>query len=91
MTTSDTWFLLVRYPDAGKTEVRRFDDSKVAAQAYSDAEAEQQHSTGRADVLLVGAPSLDVVKERYPSYFIDATSAQSKLAYLLSIMPPLPA
>lgn len=78
MRDRNTWFLLVQHVFEGQTDVTTFDDSAVAAAEYGAAErryADEIHR-GDMDVLLVGASSLDVVKQRYPSYFMnpEATS-----------------
>ncbi|MEU6132479.1 hypothetical protein ABZ805_25155 [Saccharopolyspora sp. NPDC047091] len=91
MTGNDTWFLLVRYPRTGTTEVQTFDDALVAAQAYSETEAHLECGREEADAVLVGAPSREVVEERYPSYFLHATSVRAKIEHLLGSMPALPA
>lgn len=95
MADTDAWFLLVQYKRAGRTAVTRFEDPTVAAEAYSEAERkhkDQLHGADRdVDVLLVGASSLDVVKNRYPSYFANARSRSAKVRKLLASLPPVPA
>jgi hypothetical protein len=67
----------------------------VAAAAYGEAErryADQIHgSVGDVDVLLVGASSIEVVKARYPSYFINLTSKAEKISRLRANLRALPA
>lgn len=95
MRDTDTWFLLVQHKGVGRTDVTPFDDADVAAAAYGDAErryADQIHgSAGDVNVLLVGASSLEVVKARYPSYFISLTSKAEKISKLLADLRALPA
>jgi hypothetical protein len=95
MGDADTWFLLIQYKRAGRTDVTSFDDSALAAAAYGDAERRYEdkiHGVDRdVDVLLVGASSLDVVKERYPSYFANEKSLSAKVRKLLDGLPPVPA
>ncbi|GAB3437748.1 hypothetical protein [Actinophytocola sediminis] len=91
----DTWFLLIQYKRAGRTDVQSFDDPAVAAAAYGDAERRYKDRIRgldrTVDVLLVGASSLDVVKERYPSYFAREKSVSAKVRKLLDSLPPVPA
>ncbi|PXY34987.1 hypothetical protein BAY59_05805 [Prauserella coralliicola] len=93
-TANDTWFLLVQYRREGRTEVTEFEDLTRAASAYSETERQYKDElTGSdpvMDVLLVGAESLDVVQERYPSYFIKAKSRSARLSRLLRALPPVP-
>lgn len=95
MSDTDTWFLLVQYKRAGRTDVMQFSDPEQAAVAYGDYERrymDQIHGAGReVDVLLVGASNLDAVKHRYPSYFANAKSRAGKVRQLLATLPPVPA
>lgn len=92
---TDTWFLLVQYRDQGRTEVTSFADAAEAAVAYGEAERQfkdkMRGSNPEMDVLLVGASSLDVVQERYPSYFTKAKSKIDKARELLASLPLVPA
>ncbi|RCW47021.1 hypothetical protein DFQ14_101364 [Halopolyspora algeriensis] len=94
MTRNDTWFLLVQYRHKGTTQVYEYDDPGLAADAYSETEKKFRRDLGgsdpEVDVLLVGAESLNVVKERYPSYFIKAKSRSDKLNRLLAALPVAP-
>ena len=86
MLDRDTWFLLVQHVFEGTTDVTTFDDPAVAAVEYGEAErlyADQIHN-GDMDVLLVGASSLDVVKQMYPSYFMDPESTSTIIRDLLA-------
>jgi hypothetical protein len=92
VTDTDTWFLLVQHKRAGRTDVTTFDDPLVAAAAYGEAERRYEDKIrrgGEVDVLLVGASSLDVVKERYPSYFANLKSRARKVQKLLADLPPV--
>jgi hypothetical protein len=95
MGEADTWFLLVQHKRAGRTDVRQFDDPAEAAAAYGEAERRfKDEITGAdraVDVLLVGASNLDVVKQRYPSYFANVKSPRAKVRRLLAALPPIPA
>lgn len=95
MTETDTWFLLVQYRRRGRTDVKRFTDLDAAAVAYSEAEQRYkdklQGIDPEMDVLLVGASSIEVVKERYPSYFTKAKSRSDKVNHLLAVLPAVPA
>ena|SRR5437660_12617977 len=76
MDDRDTWFLLVQLRRAGRTDVTEFDDPEAACTAYDKAErryAEKIHNR-EVNVLLVGASSLDDVKQGYPSYFLNLKS-----------------
>ena len=86
MRDRNTWFLLVQHVFEGTTEVTEFDDSTEAGAEYGAAErryADQIHN-GDMDVLLVGASSLDVVKQMYPSYFMDPESTSTIIRDLLA-------
>jgi hypothetical protein len=86
MDDRDTWFLLVQHVFEGTTDVTTFDDPAVAAAEYGEAEqlyAEHIHR-GDMDVLLVGASSLDVVRQRYPSYFMNPESTSTIIRDLLA-------
>jgi hypothetical protein len=86
MRDRNIWFLLVQHVFEGTTDVTEFDDSAAAAAEYGAAErryAEEIHS-GDMDVLLVGASSLDVVKQRYPSYFMNPESTSTIIRDLLA-------
>lgn len=95
MTNTDTWFLLVQHRHRGRTDVTQYLDPSEAANAYSEAErryARKMHGADPAiDVLLVGAASLEVVKERYPSYFTRETTKSAKVHKLLAEMMATPA
>ena len=95
MAETDTWFLLVQHKRAGRTDVTAFDDPTEAAAAYGEAERrymEELRGVNRTvDVLLVGASSLGVVKQNYPSYFINVKSPAAKIKALMAALPPLPA
>lgn len=93
MDDTDTWFLLVQYKRAGRTDVTTFDDPAVAAAAYGEAERryESKIHGGDVDVLLVGASSLEDVKRGYPSYFINLKSRAKKIKKLLGDLPTIPA
>ncbi|WP_007025192.1 hypothetical protein [Saccharomonospora iraqiensis] len=95
MAGADTWFLLVQYRHQGKTDVTEFRDITHAANAYSEAEQRYKDRLKGADpemdVLLVGAESLAVVKERYPSYFLRAKTRSDKLLSLIGALPSVPA
>jgi hypothetical protein len=91
MTERDTWFLLVQHKDLGRTDVRTFTDDAEATSAYNETERRYTDGLGRlapdVDVLLVGAASLDVVKRRYPSYFMSATTMADKIKFLMEKLP----
>ena len=91
MSDADTWFLLVQYKRAGRTVVTEFDDPIEAATAYGETERKFEDRikgpNRTVDVLLVGASSLDVVKQHYPSYFMNATSPAGKIRALLAGLP----
>ncbi|GLY68270.1 hypothetical protein [Amycolatopsis taiwanensis] len=95
MAEHDTWFLLVQYRRRGRTSVRTFDDINEAAAAYDEAEqrfeSKLEGHDPEMDVLLVGASSLDVVKQRYPSYFTTEKSRSAKVHQLLNSLPAIPA
>ncbi|SNR68983.1 hypothetical protein SAMN06265360_114157 [Haloechinothrix alba] len=95
MFDEDTWFLLVQHRSKGKTDVESFSDYFAAARAYNEAEhrykSQLSSTDADVDVLLVGAASLDLVKERYPSYFGEATSKADRVTGLLNTMQPVPA
>ncbi|GAB3283114.1 hypothetical protein [Parasphingorhabdus pacifica] len=95
MTDPDTWFLLVQYRRCGETSVSSFNDADEAAAAYNEAEQYHQDKLkgpdAEMDVLLVGASSLDVVKRRYPSYFLSGRSKSAKVKHLLAALPAVPA
>lgn len=95
MSDTDTWFLLVQHKRAGRTDVTSFEDATQAAAAYSEAERTYEdklhNPAGDVDVLLVGASSIEVVKERYASYFTSARSRADKLHKLLAGLPSVPA
>lgn len=95
MADSDTWFLLVQFRRRGKTEVTEYADPQTAAAAYSEAERRYKDKlkgdNPSMDVLLVGASSIDVVKDRYPSYFTTAKSKADKIKDLLAGLPAVPA
>ncbi|SDK64376.1 hypothetical protein SAMN04487820_110152 [Actinopolyspora mzabensis] len=95
MMRNDTWFLLVQHRHIGRTDVYEYEDPERAAEDYSKTEQRFLSRLGGADpavdVLLVGAESLDVVKERYPSYFLKDTSRSAKLRQLLAALPVAPA
>ncbi|HEY4452869.1 MAG TPA: hypothetical protein VGN81_01045 [Pseudonocardiaceae bacterium] len=86
MRDRNTWFLLVQHVFEGKTDVTEFDDSALAGAEYGEAErryAREIHN-GDMDVLLVGASSLDVVKQMYPSYFMTPGSTATIISDLLA-------
>lgn len=91
MGDTDTWFLLVQHKRAGRTDVTAFDDLTYAAAAYSEAERrykdQMRNGSAEVDVLLVGASSLEVVKDRYPSYFSNLKSRSRKVKKLLADLP----
>jgi hypothetical protein len=92
---TDTWFLLVQYRRRGKTAVTEFTELSEAADAYGEAERKHKNkmkgSDPEIDVLLVGASSLEVVKERYPSYFATGKSRSDRMHNLLAALPSVPA
>lgn len=93
MTDTDTWFLLVQFKNLGTTRVTEFADAAEAAEAYSAAETRYKKGlrdgARSVDVLLVGASSLDVVKNRYPSYFVKEKTRTARIKSLLdSIQMP---
>ncbi|MFD4191721.1 hypothetical protein [Amycolatopsis thermoflava] len=91
----DTWFLLVQYRRKGKTTVTKFAELPEAVIAYNEAERKHKDKMhGRdpeVDVLLVGASSEAVVRERYPSYFTTGRSKAERVTKLLAALPPVPA
>jgi hypothetical protein len=95
MGDTDTWFLLVQHERAGRTDVTEFEDLTTAAAAYSETERryKDRFRGGRSgvDVLLVGASSIEVVKQRYPSYFSNLRSRSEKVRKLLASLPAVPA
>lgn len=95
MSDNDKWFLLIYYKQEGRTEVTRFLYLENAARAFSDTErrftGKSQRFNPDVDVLLVGASDIDVVKKRYPSYFMKAKSKREKVDRLLSDLPAVPA
>lgn len=88
---ADTWFLLVQHRRANRTDVTAFDDLTQATAAYDEAERRYKDkihgSRGDVDVLLVGASSLEVVRDRYPSYFTNVRSRSAKLEKLMAGLP----
>ncbi|MQA62681.1 MAG: hypothetical protein GEU86_14580 [Actinophytocola sp.] len=91
MAEADYWYLLVQFRREGRTQVKRFTNLQNAAAAYSDMErayaAELQGVDPEMDVLLVGASNLDVIKDRYPSYFTKGKSKADKVSRLLAALP----
>ena len=88
---ADTWFLLVQHKRANRTDVTTFDDLAQATTAYDEAERRYRDkihgSQGDVDVLLVGASSLEIVRKRYPSYFMNVRSRSAKLEKLMAGLP----
>jgi hypothetical protein len=91
----DTWLLLVQYRRRGRTSVTEYANLPEAAIAYNEAERkhkDKMHGPDpEVDVLLVGASSEDVVRERYPSYFATGKSKSERVTKLLAGLPPVPA
>jgi hypothetical protein len=91
----DTWFLLVQYRRRGKTTVTKFAELPEAVVAYNEAERKHKDKMRgpdpEVDVLLVGASSEAVVRERYPSYFATGKSKAERVTKLLAALPPVPA
>lgn len=87
----DKWFLLVQHRHLGQTDVMEFDDLQAASDAYDAAERQYGRKLSgldpEVDVLLVGASSLSVVKDRYPSYFTTTTTRKAAVRSLLKSMP----
>jgi len=62
-------FLVIYDPDTGKVKVRSFETDYEAAQAAYE-EAEQANGVdAKLDVVLLGADSLETIKQTHSSYF----------------------
>jgi hypothetical protein len=70
-------FLVAYDPATGKTKVRSFGTDYDAAQA-AYAEAERANSDERLDIVLLGADSLETIKQTHSSYFNGKRSPELK-------------
>ena len=72
-------FLIIYDPDTGVVDVRPFDTDYDAAQiAY--ARAEQENGVdARLDIVLLGADSLETIKQTHSSYFNKVDSPEELL------------
>lgn len=70
-------FLVAYDPATGKTKVRSFGTDYDAAQA-AYAEAERANSDERLDIVLLGADSLETIKQTHSSYFSGKGSPELK-------------
>lgn len=72
-------FLIVYDPDTGAVDVQSFDTDYDAAQiAY--AQAEQANGVNaRLDIVLLGADSLETIKQTHSSYFRGKTDKLDEL------------
>jgi len=61
-------FLVAYDPATGNTKVRSFGTDYDAAQA-AYAEAERSNNDERLDIVLLGADSLETIKQTHSSYF----------------------
>jgi hypothetical protein len=63
-------FLVTYDPATGSVAVERFGDDYDAAQlAYSQAEQESRAKGDNLDIVLLGADSLETIKQTHSSYF----------------------
>lgn len=70
-------FLVTYDPTTGKTEVEPFGTDYDAAQAaYAEAEQANADADERLDVVLLGADSLETIKQTHSSYFKGTSSEQ---------------
>jgi hypothetical protein len=71
-------FLISYDPGTGETKVQAFGTDYAAAQA-AYAEAEQTNGIGsKLDVVLIGADSLETIKQTHSSYFNGGSSQLEK-------------
>lgn len=71
MTDQTTYFLLVHRASPPGLEIVTFEDERSAAAAYSRREHELRDDAG-AEVVLVGADSLETVRLTHSHYFAEA-------------------
>lgn len=72
MTRQTTYFLLVHRATPHELEIETFADEGSAAVAYSLREHEHRDSPD-VEVVLVGADSLETVKQTHSHYFAEAS------------------